>query len=77
MTISWWEGKLGDLDRLGRETDTRLPQEESVNGDMDDVGIGVSDTGRDGNRVLGMPTDTTATTTGTRGPIVDISNQEA
>ena len=74
MTISWWEGKLGDLDRLGRETDTRLPQEESMNGDMDDVGIGESDIGRDGNRVLGMPVDTTAATTGTRGPIDDISN---
>ena len=46
-----------------------------MNRDMDDMGIGVSDTGRDGNRVLGMPTDTTAATTGTRGPIDNISNQ--
>ena len=42
--------------------------------DMDYVGIGESDTGRDGNRVLGMPVDTTVATTGTRGPIDDISN---
>ena len=66
MTISWLEGKLGDLDRPGRETDTRLPQ--------DNVRIGESDIGRDVNRVLGMPVDTIAITTGTKGPIDDISN---
>ena len=43
-----------------------------MNRDMgDDMVKGVSNTGRDGPRVLGMPkdTNTTAATTETRGPL--------